>query len=111
MPKEKNSALQKYKEYVRKRLSELTPIMQKASVGDFSKSIKVPKKEDEFTELYVGLSLMLEDLKALDVARKEAEKEMAKRLVELEKWQKVTTERELKMVELKKRIKELQKQL
>jgi PAS domain S-box-containing protein len=40
---------------------------------------------------------------------KEAEDELKKKIVELEKWQKVTVGRELKMAELKKEIDELKK--
>ncbi|MFH1722444.1 MAG: PAS domain S-box protein [Candidatus Altiarchaeota archaeon] len=43
--------------------------------------------------------------------RKRAEEELNKRLSELERFQKVTVDRELKMIELKKKIKELEKQL
>ena len=109
--KSKPEELKKYKEYVKKSLSELTPILQKAAVGDFAKEIEIPKKEDEFSELFVGLSLMMEDLRELEEARKKTEEERErteaerkKRLSELEKWRKLTTERELKMVELKKEI-------
>lgn len=47
-------------EYVKKRLSALTPIFAKASVGDFSQKIEIPEDEDEFTELYVGIHVMQE---------------------------------------------------
>lgn len=110
--------LKKYKEYVKKSLSELTPILQKAAVGDFTKEIEIPKKEDEFSELFVGLSLMMEDLRELEEARKKTEEERKKTEVErqkrlsgLEKWRKLTTERELKMVELKKEISTLKEEI
>lgn len=45
---------------VRKRLAELRPILANVVVGDFSKDLKIPKKEDEFTELFVGVQLMQE---------------------------------------------------
>ena len=109
--------LKKYKEYVKKSLSELTPILQKAAVGDFTKEIEIPKKEDEFSELFVGLSLMMEDLRELEEVRKKTEEERErteaerkKRLSELERWRKLTTERELKMVELKKEISTLKEE-
>lgn len=110
--------LKKYKEYVKKSLSELTPILQKAAVGDFTKEIEIPKKEDEFSELFVGLSLMMEDLRELEEARRKTEEEREKteaerkkRLSGLEKWRKLTTERELKMVELKKEISTLKEEI
>jgi len=62
--------LENYKINTAKRLSGLTPILQQASTGEFSgKNILVPEKEDEFTELIVGLKLMLDDLGELDRAR------------------------------------------
>jgi PAS domain S-box-containing protein len=61
--------------YVRKRLAELNPVLTGAAVGDFTKDVKIPNKEDEFTELFVGVQLMLEvirdqfdELKALNQA-------------------------------------------
>ena len=62
MPNSEPKSLQGYKEYVRKRLAVVIPIIQKAAVGDFSQKIDIPKEEDEFSELFVGLSLMLDDL-------------------------------------------------
>ncbi len=61
MAKSHLDELKKYKEYVKKRLAELTPILQKAAIGDFSEKIEIPEKEDEFSELFTGLSLMLDD--------------------------------------------------
>lgn len=113
-----SSELKEYRAHVRKRLSELTPTLQKAAIGDFSMEIKIPRKEDEFSELFVGLNLMMEDLKELEETRRKTEEERRKieqerqrRLVELEKWRKLTTERELKMIELKKEISELKRKL
>lgn len=45
---------------VRKRLAELRPVLANAVVGDFSKNLKVPEVEDEFTELFVGVQTMQE---------------------------------------------------
>ena len=103
--------LKKYKEYVKKRLTELTPILQKAAIGDFSEKIEIPEKEDEFSELFTGLSLMLDDLRELEKIRAEIEEEKKRRLNELEQWRKITMGRELKMVELKKKIKELNEEI
>ena len=110
--------LKEYREYVRKRLSELTPTLQKAAVGDFSLEIEIPGKEDEFSELCVGLNLMMEDLRELDATRRlteqergKAEEERKKRLLELEKWRNLTTGREMRMVELKKEITELENKI
>ena len=111
MPKSAPKELEKYKKGVSKRLAEITPILQKAAVGDFSEKIKVPEKEDEFSELLVGLSLMLDDLRDLERHRRENKEEEKERLTQLERWRRLTTGRELKMVELKKKIKELSEEI
>jgi len=53
----------RYKQRVTDRLSRIAPAMEKVSVGDFSKNIPLPEEEDEFTELLVGLNLMIDDLR------------------------------------------------
>jgi len=106
-----SKGLEKYKEYVRERLAELTPILQKAAVGDFAGKIKIPEKEDEFSELLVGLSLMMDDLQELQKIREESEQERKERLRELEQWRRLTTGREMKMVDLKNEIKALKEEI
>ncbi len=60
--KQANPELEEYKKYVRERLEALTPIFANVAAGDFSKMPEVSQKEDEFTELYVGMRFMMEDL-------------------------------------------------
>lgn len=100
-----------YKEYVRARLAKITPILQRAAVGDFSGEIQIPDEEDEFSELLIGLNLMMDDLRRLEETKRESEKEKGERLSELEKWRRLTTGRELRMVELKERVEALEKKL
>lgn len=45
---------------MRRRLDELTDVLARISVGDITANVKIPKKEDEFTDLYVGIQLILE---------------------------------------------------
>jgi len=59
------SELEQYKHHVSTRLRRIVPLLQKYALGDFSESLEIPKKEDEFTELFVGLSLMMDDIKEL----------------------------------------------
>jgi two-component system, cell cycle sensor histidine kinase PleC len=54
-----------YKKFVSEQLSQLTPLLQKYALGDFSKEIEIPEEENEFTELFVGLRLMVDDVKEL----------------------------------------------
>lgn len=68
--------LENYKVNTAKKISQLTPFLQRAATGEFSGgSIPVPEKEDEFTELLVGLKLMLDDLGELDQEREKSEAE------------------------------------
>ena len=78
MPKSGLKELEKYKEYVKKGLAKLTPLLQKAAVGDFTEKIEIPEKEDEFSELLVGLSLMIDDLRELEKVRERSGKEKTK---------------------------------
>jgi len=58
-------SLQKYRSYVSTRLNKIVLLLQKYAMGDFSESIQIPEKEDEFAELLVGLKLMVDDIKEL----------------------------------------------
>ena len=55
---EKN--LKEYKKYVSQVLGDLTPVFAKASIGDFSVNVEIPEGDDDFTQLYAGISIMLE---------------------------------------------------
>ena len=59
------SELEQHKDYVAAQLGKLSPLLQDYALGDFSKSIEIPKEESEFTELLVGLSLMVDDIKEM----------------------------------------------
>ncbi len=67
--------LEQYKTNTAKRLSELTPFLQQTSTGDFSKAPEIPVEEDEFTELFVGLRLMIEDLQEAKIQREREQEE------------------------------------
>lgn len=82
-------ALESYKKNTAEILSRLTPVLQKTATGDFSMSISVPEKEDEFTELMVGLSLMMEDLREIESTRQKAEIE---KITAVEEKRKLTEE-------------------
>lgn len=72
--------LEKYQQFVRSRLHELTPFLQNYALGDFSDSIRVPEDEDEFTELIVGLKLMVEDFREMMMEREKTENVLKLRL-------------------------------
>ena len=94
------------------RLTSIISVLQKVAMGDFSQTIEIPEKEDEFTELLVALNLMADDLKELTTGLEEKINEktkiLEKKLTETERLNKLMVDRELEMRELKKRIKELE---
>ena len=121
--------LNRYKEYVAKRLATIKIILQKVAMGDFSENIEIPETEDEFTECLVAVNLMIGDLREMmrEIKQKTAElektkvgleeevtrrtKELQGKVLELARFNKVAVGRELKMVELKEEIAQLKKQL
>jgi len=65
--------LTNYRLTTARKLAKLTPLLQKTAMGDFSKRVSISRNEDEFTELFVGLNLMIDDLEELEKTRKEEE--------------------------------------
>jgi PAS domain S-box-containing protein len=59
------SEMAAYRDRVSARLSQLSPFLQSYALGDFSQTIEIPEEEDEFTELLVGLTLMVDDIKEM----------------------------------------------
>lgn len=49
-----------YKRYVRRTLKRLQPIFARAAVGDYSRNLKVPERDDEFLDLFAGIQIMIE---------------------------------------------------
>lgn len=92
--------LESYKTNTAKKISELTPFLQKAATGEFSGgSIPVPEKEDEFTELLVGLKLMLDDLSELDQEREKSQFEKIEAVKKTEEERRKLTEQYSKELE------------
>jgi two-component system, OmpR family, phosphate regulon sensor histidine kinase PhoR len=55
--------LEKYQAWLRGRLDELAPVFAKAAIGDFSSHVVIPEKEDELTEFFVGVQIMLDTIR------------------------------------------------
>lgn len=81
--------LEQYKAYVKEKIDAILPIFAKASIGDFSSNVTIPGEEDEFSQLYVGLQLVLEVIREKIEELKKANTELATRTskTELEKLQ------------------------
>ena len=55
------------------KLAPLLPILASASIGDFSKNVPIPDVDDEFTEIFVGIQLMLETIREQITALKQVD--------------------------------------
>ncbi len=58
------SDLNTYKRLVQERLEKLRTIFSKASVGDFSENVPLYEEDDEFTEFYVGIQVMIDVIRS-----------------------------------------------
>jgi PAS domain S-box-containing protein len=65
------SARERDSAYVAAQLRRLSPLLQQYAMGDFSENIPIPDEEDEFTELLVGLHLMVDDIREMLQAQEE----------------------------------------
>ena len=57
--------LRDLKKYAKQRIDELTPIIHRISLGDFSQRVELPKTQDEFTDLLVSIDYMAANLEEL----------------------------------------------
>lgn len=95
-------------EHVKQRLQPILEILPSIAEGDFSKRLEVPKKTDEFTELYASINYMLEDLNENLKERRRMEETLKEKTIKLERFAKLSVGKEKKMIELKKKIIELE---
>ena len=84
MEKDELAQLKRYKEDTEKTLEELAPVLQKIATGDFSTQIKIPEEESEFTELLVGVQLIINDLAELSDRKDKIQKEEVRTLKKAE---------------------------
>lgn len=96
LPK-KEMTYEEYKSHVVERLNRLVPMFAKSSVGDFSLDVNFPEEEDEFTEFYSGIQIMLDVIRE-KIASLEAEIEEHKKTEEALR----RSEAELKQLDLMK---------
>jgi signal transduction histidine kinase len=57
------SELERYQRHIRRQLQGLAPVFAKAAIGDFSGNVKLPKDEDELTEFFVGVQIILDTIR------------------------------------------------
>lgn len=77
------------KKYIQEKLAVLKPALAKASVGDFSENVPIPSTSDEFTELYVGIQIILEVIrgKILDLEMVNKELSEAQEIARIGSWE------------------------
>lgn len=85
-------------------LSKLKEATKKIAAGELDQKLEIVAN-DEVGELYAGFNKMASDLKE---SRSNIEQKIAERTDELQKLNKFMTGREIKMIELKEKIKELE---
>jgi PAS domain S-box-containing protein len=77
--------VEEYKKYVQTRLDALTPVFARASIGDFSDRLQIPETEDEFTQLYVGIQIVLEVIREQMLDLQRLNHQLAFRIQDLDK--------------------------
>lgn len=77
-PKRRN-----HQQYIKEHLDPLVPIFANAAVGDFNQDVIISNTEDEFTELYVGIEIMLEVIREKISNLEENKKHLLKALNDL----------------------------
>lgn len=103
-----NQELEAYKKYVRKKLDALSDVFARASIGDFSKNVAIPDEDDDFTELYVGVQIMVEVIREKIDDLEKVNERLAKQIHDLERLNRFMIGREMKMRELKQELKILE---
>ena|SRR3989344_3173761 len=100
-----------YKKYVTEKLNGLRQVFAKAAVGDYSEILTIPDSDDEFTELYAGIQIMLEVIRSKIKELEDTNKNLEQKLNDLELLNKITVNRELKLINLKKKVETLMNQI
>ena len=57
------TTLKDYQRWLEKRLKTLSPIFAKAAIGDFSGQVNIPEQEDELSEFFVGVQIVLDAIR------------------------------------------------
>jgi PAS domain S-box-containing protein len=108
--------------YASERLAKLTSVLEKVAMGDFSQSIAIDEKEDEFTEHLVSLNLMISDmretvgknaalLKALAQEKASLEKKVEERTANLDEANKRLSASNLRLENSNRQLAAAQEQL
>jgi nitrogen fixation/metabolism regulation signal transduction histidine kinase len=89
---------------IKKRIDSILEALQHVAAGNMDVSAPVSDKADELDALATGINMMLEEIKRRTEELKDKNRE-------LETFNKIAIGRELKMIELKKKIDKMEKLL
>lgn len=62
-PKKKDVSLAVYRDQVKQHIDQLKHIFSGIVIGDYSQEVTIPKDDDEFAEIFVGLQVMIDTLR------------------------------------------------
>ena len=92
-----------------KRINHILQVVQSIASGNYPARAKLTSKLDTIDGLASGVNMLAEEIEAVITDRDKSEIVLKNKIEELERYKRLTVNRELKMIELKKRIKELEK--
>lgn len=55
--------LQRYQRAIETQLKTIAPVFASAAIGDFSRNVKIPRHENELTEFFVGVQIILDAIR------------------------------------------------
>ena len=90
------------KQIEEKFIEEIIDVIQKIASGDFSIKISLSEEQCPLDPIASGINMLSEEIEA-------HQQQLKNKIEELEKYKKITVNRELKMTELKKEIDSLLK--
>ena len=104
--------LRELTEYAKKRLSKITPVLEKVSKGDFSQKINTSKKDDEFSDHLAALNVMIDDFRSMMEEIQDKSEELENQYTKLEKTSKELQEAKNDLEQkVKERTSELREKL
>jgi methyl-accepting chemotaxis protein len=89
---------------IKERLQGLIPVFAKAAIGDFSTVLEIPETDDEITEVYMGVKIMLETIREKITEYEKVKAELEEKLAEIQKTNDLMVGREERMIELKEEL-------
>lgn len=93
-----------------KPILQLKQVVEDFSVGDFAKRSGI-YTNDEIGQLSISFNQMADKINKSNKELSQEKKNLEKKIAELESWQRATVDREIKMMEYKKMIKDYEEKL